>query len=90
MEAMSTSLETHDHSILANLKGSLTPDAAEGILAFGFSDEQQRKMQMLAEKARTGSLSNEEREEADSFERISSLLGILQSRARIALRDSPQ
>lgn len=87
---MSTSLENYDHAILANLNGSLTPQAAEGILALGFSDEQQRKMQALAEKARAGSLSIEEREEADSFERISSLLGILQSRARIALRDATQ
>lgn len=87
---MSTSLETYDHAILANLNGSLTPQAAEGILALGFSDEQQRKMQALAEKARAGSLSIEERGEADSFERISSLLGILQSRARIALRDATQ
>lgn len=87
---MSTSLENYDHAILANLNGSLTPQAAEGILALGFSDEQQRKMQALAEKARAGSLSIEEREEADSFERISSLLGILQSRARIALRYATQ
>lgn len=85
---MSTSLETYDHAILANLNGSLTPQAAEGILAFGFSELQQEKMQELAEKARRGALSTEEREEADSFERISSLLGILQSRARIALRDA--
>lgn len=36
----------------------------------------------------SGSLSVEQREEANSFERISSLLGILQSRARIVLRDA--
>ena len=45
-------------------------------------------MRMLAEKARAGTLSAEEREEADSFERISSLLGILQSRARVTLRNA--
>ena len=85
---MSTSLQTYDEAILSNLSGSLTPQAAEGILSLGFSEDQQVKMRMLAEKSRDGSLSAEEREEANSFERISSLLGILQSRARIVLRDA--
>lgn len=87
---MSTSLETYDHTILCNLDGSLTPQAAEGILVIGFSEQQQQKMQSLAEKARVGTISPEEREQANSFERISSLLGILQSRARMALRDAVQ
>lgn len=75
----------YDEAILSNLSGSLTPQAAEGILALGFSEDQQTKMRTLAEKSRDGSLTTEEREEANSFERISSLLGILQSRARIVL-----
>ncbi len=87
---MSTSLETYDDTILSNLHGSLTPQAAEGILALGFPEQQQQKMQTLAEKARAGAFSAEEREEANSFERISSLLGILQSRARMTLRDAAQ
>ncbi len=53
-----------------------------------FSEDQQVKMRMLAEKSRDGSLSAEEREEANSFERLSGLLGILQSRAWIVLRDA--
>ncbi len=87
---MSTSFETYDHTILSNLEGSLTPQAAEGILVIGFSEQQKQKMQSLAEKARDGTISPKEREEATSFERISSLVGILQSRARITLRDAVQ
>lgn len=85
---MSQSLESYDDTILTNLSGSISPQAAEGILSLGFSDEQRKKMQSLAEKAREGELSEEEREEASSFERISSLLGILQSRARISMRNA--
>ena len=85
---MSQSTETYDDTILTNLSGSISPQAAEGILSLGFSDDQRKKMQALAEKARESELSEEEREEASSFERISSLLGILQSRARISMRNA--
>ena len=85
---MGQSLETYDDTILTNLSGSISPQAAEGILSLGFSDEQRKKMHALAEKAREGGLSDEECEEASSFERISSLLGILQSRARISMRNA--
>ena len=80
--------ETYDDTILTNLSGTISPEAAEGILSLGFSDEQRQMMTLLAEKARAGELSEDEREQATSFERISSLLGILQSRARVALRSS--
>lgn len=85
---MSTSTETYDDTILTNLSGTLSPQAAEGILSLGFSDEQRQTMKELAEKSRSGELTDEDREKATSFERISSLLGILQSRARVALRNA--
>ncbi len=85
---MSQSIETYDDTILTNLSGTLSPQAAEGILSLNFSDEQRQMMKLLAEKARAGELSEDEREHATSFERVSSLLGILQSRARVALRSA--
>ncbi|MCO6454970.1 MAG: hypothetical protein J5I93_06695 [Pirellulaceae bacterium] len=81
---MSSTSETYDDLILAGLQGALSPEAAEGLLALRFSDEQQQRMSELAAKARAGELPPKEREESDSFERVSSLLGILQSRARIS------
>lgn len=80
--------ETYDDTILTNLSGTLSPQAAEGILSLGFSDEQRHTMKQLAEKARSGELTDDEREKATSFERVSSLLGILQSRARVSLRNA--
>ena len=80
--------ETYDDLILADLQGALTPQAAEGILSLQFSAEQQRRMGILADKARSGELTDNERQEADGYERVSSLLGIIQSRARMSLRNA--
>ena len=85
---MSPVTETLDDTIIANLNGALTPEGAEAILSLGFSEEQQERMQLLADKARSGDLSASEENEADSYERVSSMLGILQSKARMALRNT--
>jgi hypothetical protein len=87
---MSTTVETYDDTILTNLDGALTPQAAEGILSLRFSEQQQQRMRDLTGKARAGDLTEQERAEADSFERVSSLLGILQSKARVSMRQAAQ
>jgi hypothetical protein len=84
---MATVTETYD-GILAGLHEDFSPQAAEGILTLEFSPAQQERMKELAAKARAGELSDQERVEADNFEQVSSLLGILQSRARMALKRS--
>lgn len=84
---MSTVTETYD-GILAGLQADLSPQAAEGLLTLGFSTAQQGRMTELAAKARSGELSEAEQAEANNYEQISSLLGILQSRARVALKRS--
>lgn len=85
---MSTAIDTLDGTIIADLAGTLTPEGARGLLSLGFSNEQQERMRVLAGKARDGELTSAESREADSFERVSSLLGILQSKARLALRNA--
>jgi hypothetical protein len=85
---MNPTIETYDDTILANLSGAMTPQAAEAILSLGFSEQQRQRMQNLTSKARSGDLTEEEREEANSFERVSSLLGILQSRARVSVKQA--
>ena len=82
---MNPATETYEDTILAGLQGELTPQVAQAILTLQFSSEQKTRMADLAAKARSGELSENERSEADTYERISSLLGILQSRARISL-----
>ena len=84
---MATATETYD-GILAGLHEDFSPQAAKGILTLGFSTAQQERMKQLAAQARAGELSDQERVEADNFEQVSSLLRILQTRARMALKRS--
>jgi hypothetical protein len=85
-----TELPTKEAAIIARLDISdrlpLSPEAAEGILAIGFSQADKERMDALAAKARKGTLTEDERAEAEAFSRISSLLGILKSKARQSLR----
>ncbi len=64
----------------------MSRDAAEAVLKRGFSESDHQRMEALAEKARQGTLTDEEREETESYERISSLLGLLKSKARLSLK----
>lgn len=86
---MSSLVASYDDAILSGLEGSLTPQAAQSLLTLSFSGTQQQRMSELAELARKGELTDEQREEANSFERVSSLLGIIQSQARMSLKNSP-
>ena len=65
--------------------------AARTILAMGFNPADRLRMQVLADKAKAGSLSPDEEIEIENYERVGHHLGILQSKARLALRsmDSP-
>src|SRR5947209_5236670 len=85
-----TELPTKEAAIIARLaasdRPSFSPEAAEGILAIGFSQSDNDRMNDLAAKAREGSLTAEEQDEAEAYSRIGSLLGILKSRARQALK----
>ncbi len=66
----------------------LSQEAARSLLAVGFSAEDTQRMHVLAEKARQGTLTADERREIDNYERVGHYLAILQSKARMALRDS--
>jgi hypothetical protein len=69
-------------------KAELTPARARYLLALGFSDEDQPRIQELASKNQEGLLTEAERDELLGFAKAGCLLGILQSRARRALRKS--
>ena len=67
-------------------KPTLPEAVAREFLAYGFGEKDRERMQELSEKARQGTLTSDEAQEADGFERVGSLLGILQSKARQSLR----
>jgi hypothetical protein len=86
---MSSTLANTEAEILSRVivpdTPSLSPDAAQSILALSFGEQDQDRMHELAEKAQQGSLTAAERAELDSYERVGCLLGILQSKARCSL-----
>jgi hypothetical protein len=69
----------------------LTPDAARYLLALHFSESNQARLQVLADRSQEGMLSDHDTHdtrEFDSYLHIANLLAVKQSRARLIL-DSP-
>jgi hypothetical protein len=64
---------------------SLDRKVAEAILGIGFKPADKRRVDDLAEKARQGTLSPDERTEADSYERVGHFVAVLKSKARRSL-----
>jgi hypothetical protein len=83
-------LPSHEAAILARMAGPeeplLSSSAARGILSLGFSDADRDRMHALVSKARSGILSADEGAEIEAYSRVNSLLGILKSKARRALK----
>jgi hypothetical protein len=65
---------------------TLSTDAARALLRLKFGAQDRQRMNQLAEKNRLGRLTATEEQELESFMRAGQLLGILQSKARQALK----
>lgn len=89
MRTMSTST-VDESAILARVisadRPDLPPSVAAELLKWGFDESDKQRMIELASKAREGTLTPEEQEETESFERVSSFLGLIKSRARRSLQ----
>jgi hypothetical protein len=77
---------TLESSILERLV--VSPDKAAALLSLEFTEHDRDRMRVLAEKARRGELSEVERDEAATYERIDSFLALVQSKARLSLKNS--
>jgi len=64
----------------------LSPDTARHILRWGFAKMDQSRVSDLIEKLKAETISPDEREELEEFNRVNHLLALLKSKARIALR----
>jgi hypothetical protein len=76
-------------AIMARLiQSRLEMDAnvARYLLSFDFEPDDVERMNVLAERARAGSISPDEAAEMDSYLHVGNLLAIMQSKARIYLR----
>jgi hypothetical protein len=64
----------------------LSPTAARALLQIRFCSHEHDHMSALLKKARAGRLTAREEKEMDTYELIGSVLGILHSKARQALK----
>lgn len=85
-------LPYYEAGILSRLvvtdESSLSRAMAEGILTLGFDQTDKDRMRDLAAKARAGALTPEQQAEIEAYSRVGSLIGILHSKARQALKGS--
>ena len=86
---MSTTIENVESTILARVMCVDTPSLPEPIarelLKWGFSEDDRSRMSDLASRARAGTLTAEEIAETEAYERVSSFLGLVKSKARQSL-----
>ena len=73
-------------SVVAQRGAVLPPDVAEFLLTLEFPDRDVARMHDLAAKARAGGLTPGEAVEAEAYGRVGSILSILHSKARTALK----
>jgi hypothetical protein len=66
-------------------EGGLSPTAARAFLKLHFSQHDMQRMRELSARARAGTLTPQEQEEIETYERLGCLLDILHSKARRAL-----
>lgn len=74
---------------LLQARESRSREVAEYLLSIDFEHSDLARMNLLAERAREGSLTPEEAAELDSYLHVGSLLSILQSKARRLLQSEP-
>lgn len=66
---------------------AITPDVARYLLSMQLPPTDEERVNELSGKARAGSLSESETQELDSYLHIGRLLAVMQSRARLILKN---
>ncbi len=73
--------------VIRPAQDGLSAEAAQAFLGLRFDQADRQRMHELAEKAREGILTPEEKEEVAAYERVGSLLSLLKAKARLCLRN---
>lgn len=68
-------------------RGDLSPDVAKYILKLDFPPQDHARYHLLAEKAQEGGLTDQEQAELDDYLSVNAFLAIVQSKARVSLRE---
>jgi hypothetical protein len=96
---MPTTTKNHDTNtsevailarVLGNGDGRLPPGMARYVLTLGFNDHEKARMHDLAVRNQDGALSPAEKDELFAYAKAGTLLSILKSKARRALRLKPR
>ena len=64
-----------------------TPQAAEAVLQIRFAEEDEQRASELADRANRGVITPDEEREMEGYLRLGSLMDLMQSKARLYLRD---
>ncbi len=87
----SPAVDTFDTAILTRAispaRNTLSPEAAQEILRWEFSPQDQERMAELSEKARQGALTPDEEVEIDSYVRVGHIVNLMQAKARLAMQE---
>ena len=88
----SVALDNSEAAILARVfeadQGDLAPDAARFFLHADFPPSDRARMDSLARKARQGILTVGEQEELEHYCHVGDLLALMQSKARMVVKQS--
>ena len=87
MTASTISQETEILSrVIAPDNPSFSSEAARSILALGFGDEDNERMNLLAAKARQGNLDSQDESLLNAYLLVGSLVDLMHSKARLSLK----
>lgn len=67
--------------------GEVTPQSARVLVRLSFPEKDKKRMRTLSAKARSGTLTRDENNEMEVYERAGAILSILKSKARQALKN---
>jgi hypothetical protein len=86
-----STIEAAESTILARVIATDAPTIPSAValelLKWGFPEADKQRMAVLASRARQGILTAEEQVETESYERVSSFLGLVKSKARRSLQN---
>jgi hypothetical protein len=87
---MSVAIENSEAAIFSRVvspeNADLSHDAANSILQITFPAADRERMNVLADKARAGTLSETEGAELENYRHVGRLLEVLKSKARLSLK----
>ena len=90
--SVALSIPNDEAAILARAVDSanwtLTRDAAQALVELKLADDDQQRMDELAQKARAGELTADDEVEIDNYRQIGCLIEVMKSKARLSLRNA--